>query len=75
VKIDITAETLKRDAAAYIAEQFGTRGMLDSETANILLPFAEPGPTRELIILFMCGFAMRVVETALVLAEMERGRG
>lgn len=76
MKIDITAETLKNDAAAYIAEHIGKqRGVPDKEAAKIIAPFIQEGQTRELVILFMCGFAMQVVETALVLAEVERERG
>jgi len=76
VKIDITAETLKADAAAYIAERIGKqRGVPDKATAKIIAPFIQEGQTRELVILFMCGFAMQVVDVALELAEAERGRG
>jgi hypothetical protein len=76
VKIDITAETMKADAAAYIAGQIAKHpGVPDKATAEIIAPFIEDGSTRELVILFMCGFAMQVVETALVLAEVERSRG
>lgn len=63
---EITAETMKTDAAAYIAEQLNRmRGEPDRKTAKIIAPFVTDGPTRELIILFMCGFATRVVEDAL----------
>lgn len=76
MKIDISAETMKVDAARYIDEWIAKhRGKRSNEAAKIISPFVERGPIRELVILFMCGYAARVVETAIVLVETERERG
>lgn len=64
----VTVESMKADAAAYIAEQIqrcGKGQLPDDQAAAILAPILNPGPTRDLVILFMCGFAARMIEEAL----------
>ncbi len=75
MKIDITADTMKEGAAAYIADQIGKHsGIPDRKAYKILAPIMEAGEMRDLVILLMCGYAAHVVETALTLAAVERER-